>query len=214
MRALKVYRERVFPCLSALLWLTFLLLDITAMAGSTWVKFAAICLCFVTALTGAGSPDGGLVAAALGLTVAADLLLLVRSEGYELGVGLFIAVQLLYACRLFHLRGGAPCLWGLGLRLAGLGAAGLLFSGALLPTGGLLLPALSCFCFVNLCVNAAEALALGGAQRTFAAGVLLFLCCDICVGCWNLGLLPGLTGVGIWFFYLPSQVLIVLSQEM
>ena len=47
----------------------------------------------------------------------------------------------------------------------------------------------------------------------FAIGLLLFTCCDICVGAWNLGLLPGFTRIGMWLFYLPSQVLIVLSQE-
>ena len=43
----------------------------------------------------------------------------------------------------------------------------------------------------------------------------LFLLCDVCVGLRNQpSLLPGLAGaaqVGMWLFYLPGQVLLVLS---
>lgn len=50
---------------------------------------------------------------------------------------------------------------------------------------------------------------------TLAAGLWLFLLCDVCVGLRNQpSLLPGLAGAaqaGMWLFYLPGQVLLVLS---
>lgn len=280
--ATEAYREKVFPALAGALWLTFLFLDLTGMADSTWVKFAAICLCGVTAWTGARTPDGKLVAAALTLTVCADvfLLLLNRDMNDQMaGVGIFIAVQLLYAYRLYLLRGKAFSRWGLPLRLAALllclfllvligwafsagltafaqppegtvfhlpAFLGFFLSSLAAAVSPVLLPTL--FYFSNLCVNTAEAFALCGRKalgekgsgparppregprpaadsghekaaealgkkglRRFAWGLLLFVGCDVCVGAWNLGLFEDFSRVGMWFFYLPSQVLITLS---
>ena len=39
------------------------------------------------------------------------------------------------------------------------------------------------------------------------------LCCDLCVGAFHLGLWTGFTRIGMWLFYLPSQMLIVLSVQ-
>ena len=52
------YRKRLFPLLAGLLWLAFLTLDLTGWGDSTWVKFAAICLCCATAFTGMKTTDG------------------------------------------------------------------------------------------------------------------------------------------------------------
>ncbi|MBP3520820.1 MAG: hypothetical protein J6J87_05690, partial [Oscillospiraceae bacterium] len=98
------FRKRLFPVLAGLLWLAFLTLDLTGWGDSTWVKFAAICLCCATAFTGMKTTDGKLVALALCLTVGADWFLLVRKGASEtdqmVGIGLFIGVQLIYAFRL------------------------------------------------------------------------------------------------------------------
>lgn len=211
-----LYRKKVFPALAALLWLLFLLLDLTRTVSSTPVKFAAICLCGVTALLGAKTFDGALVALALCFTVAADWFLLVRDEHYQLGVGLFIAVQLLYAFRLYRLRGARFPKWALALRVVSLLFCWYLAERSIHVTCGAGIPLymiFSLFYFANLCINTAEAFVLGKNQRIFAVGLLLFVCCDICVGAWNLGLLPGFTRIGMWLFYLPSQALIVLSQN-
>lgn len=206
------FRRRVFPALTGVLWIWFLCLDLGRLGDSTWVKFAAICLCCLTALLGAGILDGKLVAAALSLTVGADWFLLVRSSHYTLGVCLFIAVQLLYAVRLYHLRGRRPCLWGSVVRTVLLILCTVLAVAepTLLSLWAVLLY------FSNLCVNTVEAFVLK--KHAFAVGLLLFVCCDLCVGLWNISLfLPHaveeFARVGMWLFYLPSQVLIVLSQE-
>lgn len=49
---MSLYRGRVFPLLAGNLWAIFLFLDMTDLADSTWIKFAGICLCCLTALLG------------------------------------------------------------------------------------------------------------------------------------------------------------------
>ena len=109
------YRKTLFPLLAGVLWAGFLFLDLTRKGNSNWVKFAAICLCCFTALLGSKTPDGKVVAAALCFTVAADWFLLVRDDRYEVGIGLFIVVQLLYAYRLYLFWDNRPHKWGLTL---------------------------------------------------------------------------------------------------
>ena len=241
---MSLYRQKIFPALSAFLWVIFLFLDLTGLGDSTWVKYASICLCCLTALLGTTTTDGRLVAAALCFTVAADWFLLVRNDHYEWGIGLFIIVQLFYALRLFYLRGKKICIWELVLRCVSFLLFFLLFLlagyflifklGALFKRdwvhekGDFLSPLLFFLVsvslpyvipvwiyFSNLCINAAGAFALK--KHLFAIGLLLFILCDLCVGAYDLALYFDYTlnfaQVGMWFFYLPSQVLIVLSQE-
>lgn len=223
------YRKKVFPTLAALLWLLFLFLDLTRTASSTPVKFAAICLCCVTALLGAKTSEGKLVALALCFTVAADWFLLVRDDHYPTGITLFIIVQFIYAYRLYTFRGNQVKFSTFTLRILFLVAFVLwvMLSAHITynwwegpprftkvqTIWNAFTAYLPLFYFSQLCINTAEAFVLGKNQRTFAIGLLLFVCCDLCVGAWNLGLLPGFTRIGMWLFYLPSQVLIVLSQN-
>ena len=203
----QIYRARVFPLLAAALWVGFLTLDVTGWGDSTALKFLSICLCGVTAWTGVTTRDGLWVALALSLTVCADVFLLALNRGVAdriTGVAVFLCVQALYALRLWFLRERRVCRWGAALRLLSLAA---------LPALDSRLYALSAVYFVNLCVNCLEALTLGRGRPAgrLGWGLLLFVCCDICVGCWNVGLLGDFARVGMWCFYLPSQALIVLS---
>lgn len=206
------YRSRIFPVLAGILGLTFFALDLTGRGDSTWVKFAAICLCCATALTGTRTADGKLVAAALCLTVGADWFLLVQNGSTSLslffGLGFFIPVQLLYALRLFRIRGNRACRWGSSLRLAAL-----FLCGSCLTSPLPLAAVIALFYFTNLLINTAEAFALGAEVPLFALGLLLFVLCDLCVGACDLGIFVSFTWWGSWLFYLPSQVMIVLSQE-
>lgn len=223
------YRKKIFPALAEGLWLYFLFLDLTRAADSTWIKFSAICLCCATALFVGKTTDGKLVATALCFTVGADCFLLVRNDHYTLGIALFLVVQGLYAYRLYLLRGRRANPVGLEFRffalvLLLLGTAcfsylaytwrdGLTRHSLFQTLWSFFATLLPLFYFANLCVNAAEAFSLGRKAHTFAWGLLLFILCDLCVGAYNLGLLTSFTWWGSWLFYLPSQVLIVLSQE-
>ena len=152
----------------------------------------------------------------MAFTLLADLFLLVLNRWYLAGVSAFCVVQLLYLARL-HRAGSRPLALRLLLRaaLAGalLAAAGAL--GGLTPLTGLTL-----LYFSQLVANAFASLSLGRRGRGFSLGLFLFIGCDVCVGLRNLSAaLPGmvplpflpLVQVGMWLFYLPSQVLISLS---
>ena len=68
--------------------------------------------------------------------------------------------------------------------------------------------------FTAFVCNAAQSLSIKNAL--FSAGLILFLCCDICVGVHNVpelfsAGLRSFADIGMWLFYLPAQVLITLS---
>lgn len=198
--------RRLFVAAAALLYVGFLVLDLTRAADSAPLKFAAISLCFAAALPGVRTADGRLTALALAFAVCADRFLLAPDGRYLLGVSLFCVVQALYCARLIRWRGGIRRSM-LALRLLPL-AAFLFAQNAL--------PALVLLYFVNLVCSALEAVCFRPASRQtrlFALGLALLICCDICVGAFNLGLWTGFTRVGMWLFYLPSQVLVVLSAD-
>ncbi len=202
-----------FLAAEAVIWASFLFLDLfRGGAGSVPLKFGGVALCFLFAYW--HLPLGGdrLTAAALGLTVAADVFLLVLDRHYLLGVALFCAVQGCYLARVSR-AGGGRTLWPLRLMLC-TAALTFLYCLGLLD----LLNALSLVYFANFFCNVLQAAFLTGRRnRLFFAGLLLFLCCDACVGVFNQpGLFPAtlanFASIGMWLFYLPGQVLIALSS--
>ncbi len=191
----------LFLLLSGIFYTGFMLLDITGTGDSIPVKYASIILCLLVSLRNIRTRDGLIVVFALAFTVAADWFLLVQNRDYLIGVFLFLAAQTAYCVRLALYRGGI-CRMLIPVRI--LPILLLLFIDTL--------TAVSALYFMNLCCNVLEAWGISGRlMRVFAVGLSLFACCDICVGAYNLGLLTSLTGVGMWMFYLPSQVCIVLS---
>lgn len=200
-----------FVCVEAALYAGFLWLDLTGHAGpDVALKYAGILLCLAFSLWCAAHGGDRLVPPALLLTALADLLLLVADRYYALGVLIFLGAQSAYLIRLrlktrqswWLLRCALPLVAG--LLLYELGQAG-----ALNLLAGLY--------FSQLVVNTILAWSVRGKRwRLFAAGLTLFICCDLCVGAFNSpGLVPPalyrFAAVGMWLFYLPSQVLIALS---
>lgn len=151
------------------------------------------------------------MSAALALTAGADAFLLVLNRWYAAGVLLFCGVQGLYFLRIFRENGGKSW-WGLRLGL-------FLAAVPLLDRLGLLTPlnALAALYFTTFLCSVLQSLTPPGRRfRLFSAGLVLFLCCDICVGGWNVPWLLSrgaveFARVGMWLFYLPAQVLITLS---
>lgn len=199
-----------FFAVEGVLYFAFLALDLTGRgAGSVPVKYAGILLCVLFALACALRGGDRLVLPALALTAGADWFLLVRNDRYAVGIALFLCVQTIYYLRL---RGhGAPGVYPLraGLALgAGLGLYALGLASPVNLLAGLY--------FSQLLSNAVLAWTQRGRRwRVFAAGLTLFVGCDLCVGLFNAlpaasPLYPAVS-VGMWFFYLPSQVLIALS---
>lgn len=198
----------VFLAAEAVLYAVFLTLDILGRGEQTlWLKYAGILLCLAFAALCALRGGDKLVAPALLLTACADWFLLIRSERLMLGVALFIGVQAIYLLRLYKAGAGAAVPLRLMLILVML--AILFWMDVASP-----LTLLALFYFSQLLANTILAWGIPRMRR-FALGLILFVGCDVCVGLFNSpDLFPGLTSlvsVGMWFFYLPSQVLIALS---
>ena len=193
-----------FVIIECAIYAAFLTLDLAGRSGDTLLlKYAGILLCLLFALLSGNK----LVTAALAFTAAADWFLLVRGDHLILGVALFFCVQTIYAIRLH--REGAP--WALWLRI-GLAALAIFMLVLLNMVTSLNLLAL--VYFSQLVSNTILAWPRRSTKR-FALGLTLFIGCDVCVGLFNV--LPhsseiySLVSVGMWLFYLPSQVLIALS---
>lgn len=198
-----------FLGLEAALYAIFMTLDLTGGSGGP-VKYASIAVCLVFSVLFARRGGSRLMAAAMALTLGADTFLLLLNDWYGAGVALFCGVQALYLVRICRQNGGRS-LWGLRLFLVTAAWAGLWALGLLSP-----LNLLAAVYFANFLVNACQAFSLS--MPLFAWGLWLFLLCDVCVGVHNQpelfpGWLAAFAQVGMWLFYLPGQVLLVLSDR-
>lgn len=199
-----------FLSLEGALYAMFLALDLTGRGGQTIpIKYGGILLCLAFSLLCAQRGGDRLVPAALALTACADWFLLVRGDHYALGVLLFLGVQTVYLLRLrragaggaYPLRSGLALGAGIGLCVLGLASP---------------LNLLAALYFSQLLSNTILAWTRSGRRgQCFALGLTLFVGCDACVGLFNV--LPRSSplyfsvSIGMWLFYLPSQVLISLS---
>ena len=199
-----------FVAAEGILYLTFLLLDISGRSNSSlWLKYTGILLCLLFAFRCALLSGDLLVAPALLFTASADWFLLIQNKHLPLGVSLFLCVQILYFLRLHRAGGPSKLLW-----LRFVLAVVFTLAPVLIPSMPTPLNFLAMLYFSQLLSNTILAWTLP-AMRTFALGLTLFVGCDICVGLYNAFALPPvvyfLISIGMWFFYLPSQVLIALS---
>lgn len=201
----------VFWALEAVLWLGYLALDLYGIADTSTIKFTAILLCAAFAIWQAKDTDGWLIAWALGLSVLADVFLLMLNRHYLLGVGIFVVVQDLHTLRLCRMR-GLDARADLILRavIAALAVAATMKFSALTM--------LSAAYISWFGLNLAEALifAKTGKSRAaviYAAGLALYFCCDLCVGL-NFLAPSQLSALAMWAFYLPGQTLIASSVNL
>ena len=203
---------RAFLAVQALAWALFVYLDLCRDgAGTVPIKYGTIILCLLVSLCGSLRGGEWLVTAALLATLGADTFLLLLDCCYLLGIWLFCVVQVLYFRRICRANGGRT-LWP--VRLA-------LFLGALAVLRGLglldLLNGTAMLYFTNFLCNTVQSAKVPGRRFfLFSRGLMLFLCCDLCVGIFNQpALFPGglhqCAQVGMWLFYLPGQTMIALS---
>ena len=190
----------VFLTIEALLYAAFLLMDLLTDADTRWLKFAAILLVALASLLS----DNRLFTTALCLTAAADVFLLVLDRCYEVGLLLFVTVQLLYS---FHLKSKRFLAVQIALTLISV-----MIGGITLRIEGLAAGYIAVFT-VNL-LHAGFLLARQKSKHLllFFTGLVLFFCCDLCVGYFNLGTGPfySFARIAMWGFYLPGQILILL----
>lgn len=220
---LKIAVAAVFVAAEIVLYALFLAEDFGGadVGDNVWLKYATVVLAFAFALTSfafvkkadkVGLYDAILLSLALALTLTSDWFLLVQGDFFEIALITFICAQLCHFARI-----GRTKLWlviSIVLRLV-LPTVIIAVLASLGELSGLY--ALVAIYFVQLVMNFAENVALAivakdRAERIKAIilslGFLLFIGCDICVGCMNL---YGEAGELIWLFYTPSQVLIALS---
>ena len=199
-----------FLAAEGIIYAAFLTLDLTGRGDAAVpVKYGGILLCLLFALACVLWGGDRLVPLALTLTAGADWFLLVRNDRYNLGIALFLCVQTVYYLRL---RGhGTSAAWPLRAGLALTAGLGLYVLRLASP-----LNLLAALYFSQLLSNTVLAWTQRGRRwRIFAVGLTLFVGCDLCVGLFNTlpassPLYPAVS-VGMWLFYLPSQVLIALS---
>ncbi len=201
----------IFLVIEAVVYILFMAMDLSPDGGSTiLLKYGSILLCLLFCILSAAHGGDALLPAALLFTAMADFFLLVINQYYLAGILLFMVTQSLYLVRLYR---GTGKLW-LPARILG----------AVLAV--LILLAMNLFSILNLAsvlyyslllINMAVSWSVKDRRwRIFALGLTFFLLCDTCVGIFNLGAampvgLYAFASIGMWLFYLPSQVLISLS---
>ena len=190
-----------FLVAEAILYCSFLFLDLQTETDTKWLKFFTILLISVVSFWSGDK----IIHAALCLTAAADVFLLVLDQWYGIGIFLFFIVQLLYSV---HLRSKTILRFQIVLITASFIITLLTKQIELFAIGYITV------FLLNLIHAASYAAQLKGRQSAlFFLGLLLFFCCDLCVGYYNIGSgsVWAFARVAMWGFYLPGQILILLS---
>ncbi len=215
---------RIFIFTEIFIYIAYMTSDMGILSlPSVTLKYISIILCFAFSSFAAvkrRTRDSILVAAAMLFTLISDTFLLVTDTHITFGLVTFCCVQLLY---LFRIDGFGKKMWiSLFVRIfTSTGVCVFLGYERIFDIN----IALAVFYFIGLVLNFAESTKHAILRRdkrfaVFSVGLILFLCCDICVALHNMGAyisVPAMNravafaNIGMWLFYLPSQVLIVLS---
>ena len=207
----------LFLVAEAVLFCTFVAMDIRNHELENIIKYIAISLIGIMGLRAGKQRDNVVVTAAFLFTMVADLFLILIGN-FVAGVAAFICVQTCYTIR-FSFMSGKPLVGELLKRLL----PGLIFGAAatyFLDIKVGIIVAYACSFAVNF-AHGFELHILKPSPRhlRFAIGLFLFACCDACVGITNLR--PGFmteqmirnAEVMTWIFYLPSQILILSTTD-
>lgn len=218
----------IFLGIQVVLYLGFLWMDIGSQSPviSTSLKFLGIVLCFFYALYHMHKrvSDSILIVGAIVFTLCADICLLLTNY-YTMGLVFFNIVQAIYLYRIVT-YGRIKPMKHLLFRIISIGVVLLVLQLGTIDLDVLLI--ITVIYFVNITINTITALALNYKSNNkkwllFSIGMLLFLLCDINVGIYNSSAylvsqtaiydkLYHLASLGMWFFYLPAQIFIVMSS--
>ena len=207
----------VFLIIQAILYILILAVPAAPLAVCCYLS---IVVCFVFALL-LRRPGTGLFIAALACTLCADFFLVVMDPIQRLwGMVFFLAAQLLYAAALHRQK---TIRWLMILRF-GMTILAVAIAVAVLGQGTDLLALISICYYANLIANIIAAFFQWQRSKLLPIGFVLFALCDTVIGLqvasggylpipessWLYSLIFSRFNLA-WFFYLPSQVLIVLS---
>lgn len=213
----------IFILTEAAIYIAFNAIAASGGNDPIYLKYASVlvCLAFAGGMCYFCGRDGIVLTVALAFTAFSDYFILVLDDLYELGVSTFIITQCAYLYRLYADRRDKLYI-SLSVRV--LLVAILLTVLKLYAVLDFLVAVVATY-IVMLFVNMAEALTLarlGYKNTLFALGMVLFFCCDICVGLNNFESVLGIelsrgllafVSYAMWAFYLPSQVCIVCSAR-
>lgn len=224
----------LFVLAEAAIFVSFNVIVATRPGDPVYLKYSGVLLCLAVsaAMCFFYKSDAIILTCAIAFTAVSDYFILVIDAYYELGVTTFFIAQCFYLFRLY--RGRLKSFFEVkGVKIPKIAvtvAARALIIAAVIITlavtaGVNYLLVICSFYFVMLFANCIDAFVIcgGGIKNVlFAVGLLLFVCCDICVGLHNFGSALGVAlprwlvnfvQYAIWVFYLPSQVLIVCSLD-
>ncbi|WIV11575.1 lysoplasmalogenase family protein [Proteiniborus sp. MB09-C3] len=228
----KLLAIKILLIVICILYIAFLYFDffsVKVFISSSVVKFISIVLCFLlSVLIGKDYLDKEnklLLQSGLLITIIADFLLLF-TDYFVLGTGIFSVVHILYAIRYERNKTKLILIRAIVILLIIVGIY-LTINFFIIKIEVLFLSAL--FYAVSLIISTIKAIKACKYdllpfpnKYLIAFGMVLFLLCDVNVGIFNIislinissgiiNLLYNISGVLMWFFYLPSQVLISLS---
>lgn len=213
-----------FAAIESVIYIIFNVLTATTPGDTIYLKYAGVLLCLavsgVMIYFNERSKDSIILFCALICTAISDLFILVLNTYYPIGLVTFIFTQTVHFYRMYCDRMDKIKV-SLIIRIA-LTAVLWAVMDVVSKDGLNFMIAEVCLYIVMLAGNVIDAFLLcrrSYRNLIFAIGLLLFLCCDICVGLDNAGMVGldipydtrKIINFFIWVFYLPSQVLIVLS---
>lgn len=202
-------------CMLVIIYTGFMAIDLFSPVlayASSVLKYIGMLLVMALAVVISKSDraqDGGLVIAALCFTLAADFFLLFTPY-YTVGVAIFCGAQLCYVYR-YQKRVFIPCM----VLAAGAGAAAVYFalSGNALVCLGVMSGAYALLIF-TAAIGAWKSKLPRVNKLLACVGMVCFVLCDMNVAIINTLRWHPIYRYAvllIWFFYLPSQMLIALS---
>jgi len=228
----KLSATKILLIVICVLYITFLLIDLSiikAFALSSLLKYISIILCFlISSLIGnkyIDRTDKLLLQLGLFFTLISDFFLLF-TDYFTIGVGVFSIVHIIYTIR-YEKNRIKPVLIKFTVIFLIIIITYLMLSFFFIEIE--LLFAIAFFYAISILNSVIKAIKAckyelfpNPNKYLIAFGMALFLLCDINVGIFNItrmayssngiiNLLYSISGVLMWFFYLPSQVLLSLS---
>lgn len=192
--------KKQFLIIESIIYLSFLVLDVLKI-DSDYIKYLGIIFCFIYVLYNRKK----YLRISMLFTLIADYFLLIRLDHYEIGLTSFIFAQITY---IYFLGNINKSYFNMFLLIRGF----VIIAGTILLdiTSSLtLLNELVLIYFSSLLFNCMQAHLVH--NKKLAIGLTLFVCCDICVGLFNINAANNVAAFLMWVFYLPSQVLICLA---
>ena len=205
------------------IWFMYMdIYDIQSSISSDGLKFLSMILVFIVSLLtrddALSYKDLHLLQIGLFTTLIADLILLILDSHYVLGIFLFSIVQMLYSFR-YEFRNLKLTIRNFIIIFLGLSIAYFILNRLVIDLDFIwIMGIFYAYCLLNSVAKAFKAYRYKiypkPNRHMVLIGMILFLLCDISVAMYNVfneGLLYNISSISMWLFYLPSQVLLVLS---